>query len=777
MKLFPRTSLILAAILLVLPALGIESAPSAEDKTKEKAAEPWSPAIDTGAARQLQEAADHIQNEDWKSVLRSLQQLLDSKANALARLADHDGKPDRYVIVHTECERLLASLPDAGRKEYQRVYGPRAADLLDEARQNNDAERFAHIVERYLYTDAGPSALRELARLHYKARQFHLAALAYARLLEHVGPARWADDDLYQAAIVFHHRGMFAQTEGIQKQLLTRIGQNFIRLGKRKLTVEELRKEIESMAPATKPLEWPIYRGDVARTNRGAGGPFVLQARWRQSMLSETSYEKGSKSVVKELLHQTEKQLQKKQEPIIPAFSPITLTVLDQKGDKKPLLFYKNYLGVTAVDLRNGNLAWASPAGWSLQRMLGSGLSRRRATMDWLNDYEKEHPQILFENSSIGTLSSDGQFVYAVDDLAVPPRFARMRPDSKKGIQIRTVPNPYIYRESWSDDVPYDYETVDAILHNHLYAFSLAASGKATWVLGEDDKAPLHDYYFLGPPLPLDDLLYMLIQKNRQVFLLCIDPKAGEQRFPQPKIVFRKPLVEVATPLIEDPIRRALAAHLAYGEGVLVCPTNAGVLFGFDLLLNRLAWVYLYLPKAEKNQDQPNAVAPSHNLWKVSAPVIADGKVVFTPPDDPSIYCLNLSNGSLLWSRKKGQDDMYLAGVYDGKVLIVGAKSIRALNLSNGETMWTQETGLPSGQGIAVGDTYYLPLQYSTQSKQPEILVLDINKGRVIARNKLQRRKPHSDDFDVPGNLVFVEGTLISQTPWEIIAYPPRREK
>ena len=48
-----------------------------------------------------------------------------------------------------------------------------------------------------------------------------------------------------------------------------------------------------------------------------------------------------------------------------------------------------------------------------------------------------------------------------------------------------------------------------------------------------------------------------------------------------------------------DVIRRTWAAHLAYGEGILVCPTNAGAVFGVNLLENSLVWAYPYRDKSD----------------------------------------------------------------------------------------------------------------------------------------------------------------------------------
>ena len=52
-----------------------------------------------------------------------------------------------------------------------------------------------------------------------------------------------------------------------------------------------------------------------------------------------------------------------------------------------------------------------------------------------------------------------------------------------------------------------------------------------------------------------------------------------------------------------DASRRSKAAHLAYGEGMLVCPTNAGAIFGVNLLENSLVWAYPYRDKKRLNAD------------------------------------------------------------------------------------------------------------------------------------------------------------------------------
>jgi hypothetical protein len=96
--------------------------------------------------------------------------------------------------------------------------------------------------------------------------------------------------------------------------------------------------------------------------------------------------------------------------------------------------------------------------------------------------------------------------------------------------------------------------------------------------------------------------------------------------------------------------------------------------------------------------------------------------------------------------------------------MIIGKKSVRALDLANGRPAWKElETGLPSGQGIASRNIYYLPLASGAQSKEPEICAIDTEEGMVVA---------HTPCKEVPGNLVFFNDLLLSQSVNEIVAYP-----
>src|SRR5206468_2083023 len=145
-----------------------------------------------------------------------------------------------------------------------------------------------------------------------------------------------------------------------------------------------------------------------------------------------------------------------------------------------------------------------------------------------------------------------------------------------------------------------------------------------------------------------------------------------------------------------------------------------------DLLDKSLVWAFPYRDKTglegwRQGQQLPAGwvIGPDgqpynpngNNNWKVTAPIIVDGKVVFAAPDSSEVICLSLRDGTVpLWRVKRTDDDYYLGGVQNGRVLLVGKNRVRALSLSKGEQVWSVDTGMPSGLGVASDNLYYVPL-------------------------------------------------------------------
>ncbi len=755
--LLPASAGLLA--LLLAPGLAAPHQPRPADRKDdkpEKEAPPLTLPADRGGAAQLEAAADYLEGKDWDLGLRVLQKILSREEDVL--LPPRGGAAGTWTSARAEAQRLLAGLPPEGREFYRRTYGPKAADLLQAALKDGKPEALARVAADYLYTDAGPEALAALASRAAEAKDYGRAALYYGKLLRHRAVARWAPADLFQATLAFRRAGDRERADMTGGELLSRVGRQGLRVGKTTYDREALAKELARMGPPPVRDEWPVYGGNAARSDQGIGGPPFLEMLWKQPVVTADETTR--------FLKQAEKQLDLKKQPVLPAFYPIGV-VINVNGRRQPLLIFRSYWGIHAVGAKRGKLHWDGPSGWGLDKTIAPGSEARKiqAMTNWLNYYvsQQVRPQTVFENSVLGALSTDGANVYAVEDLAVPPP-ARMN-------NFNFGPN-------------FGAEVNDAIHSNRLQAYELATNGKLKWELGGRGKGDLDDAFFLSAPLPVEGRLYVLTQKGTDLRLAALDPKTG-------KLLSLHKLATLREPLTADPIRRTQAAHLAYSQGVLVCPTNAGAVVGFDLLAGRIAWAYSYAAPAEAPPTPPPApfrrggippgmmmtpdgrivpAAGMNTTWKVTAPVIADGKMIFAAPDANAVHCLNLADGTRAWSQKRADDDLYLGGVFAGRVLIVGKKSVRGLSLERGETLWTLETGLPSGQGVASDNVYYLPLKEGARTKEPEVCAIDVRRGVVVAHTRSRRK-------DVPGNLLFFEGDVVSQTASDVTAYPQLKVK
>jgi outer membrane protein assembly factor BamB len=727
---------------------------------------------DSKLKKKLDAARDYMEEKSWGEACRIIQSLLDVKEDVFVEVKrkDSSGKDiPGWVSVRSEANRLLSTMSPEGLEHYRLSYGALAKDLLNQAKTNSDPQLLAQVAQRYLYTEAGVEANNLTGTYLLDRGNFDQAALYFERLLDREGADKLSPSALVKAALAFHRLSekgtpdenakYKALEENVWKDLAAKVGPS-LRLGDRNVNVADLQDEVKKYRDPT-PVgssDWAMYGGNASRTAQGQGGTPFLEKRWR----AETMKEQQTKTMV---LDQAMKQYENRGQAVLPAFFPIA-------ADGK--LIYRSYWGLRAVDLKTGQLKWEADTKWSFDKMVGDGQKMQHLNT-WIGAFNgMGKPNLVFENSVIGTLSTDNNRVYLVDDLPVPPI-----------TQMYQFNNPF---PNGRGDPSFGVVN-EAVYQNKLEAYDLN-NGKLLWEAGgpkssdrKDDNNPkpekkdgldLSETYFLGPPLPLHGKLYVLTEKNQELRLLCLDASRGD-------VSWTQTLAQTQNKLSQDVARRSQAAHLAYGEGILVCPTNAGAILGIDLLSHSLVWAYFYREKNQttalemqqmmiqggmmmaKGMYNPNN--PNAPEWKVSAPIIQEGKVVFTAPDGTSIDCLNLRDGTRMWRASRSEEDLYLGGVVNGKVLIVGKKDCRALNLADGKSLWQVPTGTPSGQGVASNGVYYLPLKTALQTKEPAVCNIDIEKGKVIANTKSRKK-------EVPGNLLLYEGDVISQTVGEVVAYP-----
>ena len=635
------------------------------------------------------------------------------------------------------------------------------------------------------------------------AGDFRTAVRYYGLLLTRAGGADVVPPDtLFRAAYAFRQVGDKA-SEDLMWQTARNRGIREIKLGDETRTVAELQDYLASIAPPADPVarQWNYFLGDASHTGRGDGGPAFMWRKWSESTaVSFLSFSDGSSgksdfgAKVSDLFRKASESLTKVNQPVLsPQFPGAAYVTLKRRQEvspdrlphprrhRRPRPGHRIAEGAFPHRRQPGMDDGQRPA--ERPQPVDAGLHRPGpAARHRLREHHHRHAQhrrrLRLHRRGPGR--------------AQPPayRFANGFPGQPQ------------QNFGWPPEI------VEAIKSNRLAAFDLSSGCSSVWLpeVFTDPKSELSDCFFLGPPLAVNGKLYVLSEKQQELRLICMENvKGNAPKTWKPKIDFVLPLgVSRDSKLEDDALRRVNAAHLSYGEGVLVCPTNLGYVIGIDLLQNSLLWAYPYRDKADAaaldtlppgarrfpngiivgpNGQQIQPTLPQQG-WKSSAPIIQDGKVVFTAYDSGAIHCVNLRDGSPVWRKPRQEGDLYLGGVVNGKAIVVGQKVVRAYNLSNGEKPWEAvETGQPSGFGAASDNVYYVPLQGFAGGKEPEICAIDVDHGVVIGHTKAHVPPPKPGDpyqdqkVEVPGNLIFFDGAIVSQSNDAVTAYPQMKVK
>ncbi len=448
-------------------------------------------------ASHLDKARAEIDKKDWAAATTLLQKLLDRKEDSLVVVTRKvpGGRGAKAVVgLRGEAERLLAGMPPEGHAFYQEEYGAEAAELVKQARMFNEPRRLAEADRRFLHTEAGAEAAERLAVRHADRDETTAAALAFDRLLLRTAPERLPARTLFKAAVAYRRAGADARAGEVWAHLERKVGKGTLEVGSRTLTMDDLRKERDRRAGAAAAAErdWFLFRGDPARSAQGTGGAPLLDPVWRAKTVREAS--------TSEYVDRAVAAYPRLRRPFLAPFHPVTVRSKVDGADL-PLVLTRSFWGVHAhvvrdlkvgdEEYRAGELFWELPSQWSVDRMLRSP-QHIGALSAWLSAYLNVGvwPGVLFENTTLGALSTDGDRVYTVEDLMVPP-----------------PPNPF---ERFPAPHLLPQQLQDAVVHSRLHGIDLG-SGKLVWEVGgkADGRAKrdLLDSFFLGPPLPFGEKL------------------------------------------------------------------------------------------------------------------------------------------------------------------------------------------------------------------------------------------------------------------------------
>ncbi len=798
-----------------------------EKKKEEETIESFNLELNREASSKMEAIRSYLKpgiKTPWDTLIEAAQKLLEEPKDSFIEVEQFDSKSGRIkknkVSLKTEVNRLIGSFDKTGRDMYQLMYGPRADAKLKQAIEQGNRDMLAEVSETYLHTKAGTEAVIRLGSWHLDRGRYIQAALTFQKLLLRNEEDKLDPSIYFKAALAFKKLGDGNTSKEYWNRLTNAMGnKNELKIEGRTFTLDQLQKYYDQTKVATAILmnekEWLVSPGgNLLRNARGIGGRPFMEPRFINRLLPPFEKDKeppsisdfrdkdletpaGTWNYIDSLIKESYRQFENR--PILPLsmFFPVA---------SKGKVVYRSYDGLYCVATKQetieseqfqpGELIWFHKAQNNLYDMVSSKPDKTNFDSKFRMSYRNHGPYgIYFENSLIGSLTQDGENVYYVDDMAVPPH----PNDVNNGNGLN---NPWggIQQQVWTK------KQKNQIYHNQLRAVSLE-TGLEVWNLGsrddlkteekenlEEPDAYLSDVFFLGPPLPLGGKLYVMIEKQRELQLICLDwnrkSKSKTQNQLTPSISWAQPLGSPMAPLPGDTLRRVQGVHLAYSEGIIICPTNSGAVLGIDLLSHSLVWAHSYREASAANGgNEPrlgrinrfnpgmvnNAFQMNQDRWRLGTPFISQGKVVIAPYDSGTVECLDLRTGETLWKSSRAASDLYVAGIFDDKVMVVGKNSVRFLNL-NSPNFYGQQIGkeiaigVPSGIGTASDQIYFLPIKSAPDSHEPEIWSIDLKKGIVVAKTRSRKKL-------VPGNLLFFDGELLSQNEEQFVAFPQLQVK
>ena len=708
--------------------------------------------------RALDEARRAIEKKQFHPAAQLLQSVLDRDEDFFVEQTfRQDGRNfrDGRGGVKAVALQLLRTLPAEGRAAYELDYGSTARDELTTAQEDDDFERIATVARRFSLTNAGFEAVVVLAARASDCDRPLEAALLLETLRGHPAAVQKRTPQiLLNAAACWSRAGRAERSLATLKELKQLAPANSIRVAGRDVKLfandDDAGAWLASiLGPTTRSSRvlvdsWTMPGGGPTRNESAVPASPVGGDLWRVSLFEHLAFDgradadRQRRTQLEGLLAKEQLALRDENRLAIPAAQPLVI------GDT---VVYRTISDVTAVSLRTGELLWRSSLSdgtltrlWNNRNIEARGGEVNEAIRSSLSSHLRRR---LFRDAAAGTLSSDGQTVFALEELDSVASTANMM----RGI-------------------------AESAIANKLVAYDLAG-GRMLWEAGGPRGAKpieLSGHFFLGPPLPLNGRLYCLAEVQGDLRLLVLEQEADRSVV---RLDWSQTLIATDRPVISSPMRRLAGLSPSFGDGILLCPTSSGAIVAVDPIRRVLMWGHQYRSTAASEPLDPRAAmfmrgqqqspqiddADETSRWLDSLPLMSEGRAIITPRDADELQCLDALDGRVVWKLPRG-DWLYPACVVDGRVVLVGRDGLAAFQLDDGKPVDTFASISvdPAGRGVRVGSRYFLPLANG------EIATVDLRSGRILARSKLSEGR-------VPGNLIAGAGALVSQNAGELIGF------
>ncbi|MEK6259305.1 MAG: PQQ-binding-like beta-propeller repeat protein [Planctomycetota bacterium] len=636
------------------------------------------------------------------------------------------------MLARDEAWQLAKRLPDGVRMQLEADLDRTAGDAWNIVRASDSRDEITAFAIRHRYSVAGLESLRTLAAARRDASQHESAAAAWARVSEHPRATKVQRT----AARLARIESLIAATRPEEAARVCRAALN-----------DDLAPAIALAGQNVSPRDWLVARQNELTEALAArvGSPLPPNADRRLVLNADPS-----------------PALMPSWSRLTPPAADLAKTVSDTqhyfRGQgvvsslaMRPLVVGRVVLArtmehLTALDLTTGEPIWKEPVphpeyAWIAERPLYLENESFRTGLigAWHRRTEAD--------SVFGSLATDGRIVIAV-----------MEPDrSRLDFPLTGAPRPGIQNGL----------TADGPRWNRLSAYEIS-TGELRWQIGGKATGPADLYgglRFLGPPLPLDNLLFGIARReydpddvrDDELSLLAIDSQTGHLRW-------SIALGFLPVHLAEAVARRRIACPVSLADGRLLCPTASGALIAVDPVTRGIAWACRYPVDQHDLPTRPvNGIGATPatdawwNEWREVTCLSSSQLVVLASPESDKLQAIDLNDGRSLWSVSRS-GALHLTGLFDELAIVIEPMAVRAHDLRTGAVRWRCETGEISGRGTIVGTKLLQP------RRGGGVAVVDLRNG--------SRRDCLVSAETVLGTLIPCGDGWISQTDQSLVKLP-----
>ena len=689
-----------------------------------------------------------IQQQKWEKALNNLQELTEftiiNHKFLMKEDSFHRNAQGQLISTRAAFLELLKQFPQEYRDRFSENNQLQAEQLLKDAQKSNQLSDDALLANWFFHTPAGHQAVDYLGTVHMDRGEFAMAAYRFESLFAANAPLtesiRWKT----KAALAYQLTGQADKA----KAMILQIQPEQTDLTSRK--TRELHAIVKNSISAKQPLlkEYWQHNDSTVRTGASAYTQPLLLPRWRVPITEHQP--------IIETIGMLNADLKNSSRALIPASVPITV---------KGKVIFRTLNGIRIVDQSSGETLWQTQVDISAEEILSLGPQQYQYypynySSSQSADY---HPltSLLYRDLVYGTLSSDGERLFALENLAV---------------LSNANPGSYTYSSRPNDPYRRNWDT------NKITAYDID-SGRPLWEIGDAENnevfdLPLAGHFFFGVPVVGGNNLYVIGEKEREIRLHVLNRTTGRPIWSQ--------LLAYADISIDRDIgRRWWSAQANVQSGVIVCPTTLGWLVAIDSVNHRLLWAQRYTQPQKQNSTRRSRrtnVAVQRSIlntrWSHPAPIIANNRVIFTPPENDQLFCFDLQTGKKVWKiAKNSSEKLFVAGVIGDKVLCINKESMSAFSLANGNQFWIhnfiKKNGVPAGKGLSLvkhnrnqletqSASQNLATHYLLPMSSKKLILVDLENGRVTENYQ----------YDKPlGNLTLHHGRICSLSSTEITCF------